>query len=92
MFDSNSIIVGLEVGTSKICAVVGEQTGEGTLNIVGLGQARSTGVRKGEIVDGRAAEENIRAVKRARRAFGIVASGTGASLLEWPPPAWNAGE
>ena len=38
------------------------------------------------------AEENIRAVKRARRAFGIVASGTGASLLEWPPPAWNAGE
>src|SRR5262245_38044469 len=61
MFDSNSIIVGLEVGTSKVCAVVGEQTSEGALNIVGLGQARSTGVRKGEIVDARAAEENIRA-------------------------------
>ena len=61
MFDSNSIIVGLEVGTSKVCAVVGEQTSEGALNIVGLGQARSTGVRKGEIVDARVAEENIRA-------------------------------
>jgi len=61
MFDSNSIIVGLEVGTSKVCAVVGEQTNEGALNIVGLGQARSTGVRKGEIIDARATEENIRA-------------------------------
>lgn len=61
MFDSNSIIVGLEIGTSKVCAVVGEMTGEGVLNIVGLGQARSTGVRKGEIVDARATEENIRA-------------------------------
>jgi cell division protein FtsA len=61
MFDSNSIIVGLEVGTSKVCAVVGEMTGEGALNIVGLGQARSTGVRKGEIVDVHQAEEQIRA-------------------------------
>src|SRR6185503_4822114 len=61
MFDSNSIIVGLEIGTSKVCAVVGEMTAEGALNIVGLGQARSTGVRKGEIVDGHAVEENIRA-------------------------------
>jgi len=61
MFDSNSIIVGLEIGTSKVCAVVGELTSEGALNIVGLGQARSTGVRKGEIVDTHATEENIRA-------------------------------
>src|SRR5213078_129159 len=61
MFDPSSIIVGLEVGTSKVCAVVGELTSEGALNIVGLGQARSTGVRKGEIVDVHAVEENIRA-------------------------------
>jgi cell division protein FtsA len=51
MFDPSSIIVGLEVGTSKICAVVGDVSTSGALNIIGVGQARSRGVRKGEIVD-----------------------------------------
>src|SRR2546421_3352886 len=60
MFDPSSIIVGLEVGTSKVCAVVGELSSEGTLNIVGLGQARSRGVRKGEISDAPATEEDVR--------------------------------
>ncbi len=60
MFDSSSIIVGLEIGTSKVCAVVGELATDGTLNIVGLGQARSRGVRKGEIADASLAEEDVR--------------------------------
>ncbi len=61
MFNAaSSIIVGLEIGTSKVCAVVGELSAEGALNIVGLGQARSRGVRKGEIVDAPAAEEDVR--------------------------------
>ena len=61
MFDSSSsIIVGLEIGTSKICAVVGEFSAEGVLSIVGLGQARSRGVRKGEISDPSLSEEDVR--------------------------------
>lgn len=60
MFNSNSIIVGLEIGTSKVCAVVGEVNDEGALNIVGLGQARSRGVRKGEIADPQQAEDDVR--------------------------------
>lgn len=60
MFDSSSIIIGLEIGTSKVCAVVGEINAEGALNVVGLGQARSRGVRKGEIVDAPAVEEDVR--------------------------------
>ncbi len=60
MFKDTSIIVGLEIGTSKVCAVVGELGDEGNLNIIGLGQARSRGVRKGEISDAPAAEEDIR--------------------------------
>lgn len=60
MFDPSSIIVGLEIGTSKVCAVVGELSPDGGLNIVGLGQARSRGVRKGEIADAPVAEEDIR--------------------------------
>ena len=60
MFDPSSIIVGLEIGTSKICAVVGEVNGAGSLNIIGVGQARSRGVRKGEIADASAAAEDVR--------------------------------
>src|SRR4029077_18174754 len=60
MFDPSSIIVGLEIGTSKVCAVVGELGADNGLNIVGLGQARSRGVRKGEIADAPVAEEDVR--------------------------------
>ena len=44
-------MVGLEIGTSKICVVVGEGRPDGTIKILGVGQAPSRGVRKGEIVD-----------------------------------------
>jgi cell division protein FtsA len=60
MFDPASFIVGLEIGTSKICAAVGEVNAAGSLNIIGLGQARSRGVRKGEIADPPTAEEDVR--------------------------------
>jgi len=60
MFDQSSVIVGLEVGTSKICAVVGEANDAGALSIIGVGQSRSRGVRKGEIVDATRASEDIR--------------------------------
>ncbi len=47
----SDILVGVEVGTSKVCAVVGESGREGSLRILGVGLAPSRGVRKGEIVD-----------------------------------------
>jgi len=61
MFDDSNIIAGLEIGTSKICVVVGEQGPDGALNIIGLGQARSRGVRKSEIIDPAQVEEDLRA-------------------------------
>src|SRR5688572_11857051 len=60
MFDSSSIIVGLEIGTSKVCAVVGEINPVGSLNVIGVGQCRSRGVRKGEIIDAPTASEDVR--------------------------------
>src|ERR1700740_2386796 len=48
---NNDLMVGLEIGTSKICVVVGESRTDGTLKILGVGQTPSRGVRKGEIVD-----------------------------------------
>jgi cell division protein FtsA len=60
MFDPSSIIVGLEIGTSKICAVVGEVNAAGSLNIVGLGQSRSRGVRKGEVANPSTVADDVR--------------------------------
>jgi cell division protein FtsA len=56
----DQIVVGLEIGTSKVCAVVGETRGDGTIRILGVGQAPSRGVRKGEIVDFETAGKCIR--------------------------------
>jgi len=45
------IHVGLEIGTTKVCAVVAECRQDGNIRLLGVGEAPSRGVRKGEIVD-----------------------------------------
>lgn len=45
------LIVGLDIGTTKICAVVGTRGENGSIDIVGIGQSNSTGMRKGMIVN-----------------------------------------
>jgi len=60
MFKDSNIIAGLEIGTAKICAVVGEQRADGSLNIIGVGQSLSRGVRKGEIINPKDVEEDVR--------------------------------
>ncbi|MBV8585839.1 MAG: cell division protein FtsA, partial [Verrucomicrobia bacterium] len=47
----DNILVGLEIGTSKICVVVAETTHDRAMKVLGVGTAPSRGVRKGEIVD-----------------------------------------
>ncbi|MEP7329787.1 MAG: cell division protein FtsA, partial [Betaproteobacteria bacterium] len=49
--DSKNLIVGLDVGTSKIVAVVAEVTPEGALNIIGMGSQPSRGLKKGVVVN-----------------------------------------
>ena len=45
------IHVGLEIGTSKVCAVVAECREDGDIRLLGVGETPSRGVRKGEIID-----------------------------------------
>lgn len=47
----SKILVGLEIGTSKTCMVVGEIRPDASATIIGVGEVPSAGVRKGEIVD-----------------------------------------
>lgn len=44
-------IVGLEVGTSKVVAVVGEVLPDGVVNVLGVGSCPSKGIDKGSITD-----------------------------------------
>ncbi|MFL2931600.1 MAG: cell division protein FtsA [bacterium] len=51
MSKNNEMFVGLDIGTSKICAVVAEFNDEGTLEIVGLGKHPSKGLNRGSVVN-----------------------------------------
>ena len=41
------IIVGLDIGTTKICAIVGRKNEHGKLDVLGMGKAESEGVEIG---------------------------------------------
>lgn len=45
------VVVGLDIGTTKICAVVAEMTEDGVINVIGVGSSPSRGLRKGVVVD-----------------------------------------
>lgn len=71
---NNDIIVSLDIGTSKVRAIIGE-IGNGTFNIIGVGSADSEGIRKGAIVDIDQTVQSIRnAVDHAERMVGIQIS------------------
>lgn len=57
---AEALLVGLEIGTTKICSVVAETQTDDTLRILGVGETPSRGVRKGEIVDYNNAQACIR--------------------------------
>ena len=46
--DSKNLVVGLDVGTSKIVAIVAEIGPEGELNVIGLGTQPSRGLKRGK--------------------------------------------
>ncbi len=48
---TGNMIVGLDIGTSKVVAIVGEVDAEGGLNIVGIGRHKSRGLKKGTVVN-----------------------------------------
>jgi len=51
MSRSESTVVGLDIGTSKICAIIGEVNADGMVDIIGVGSAPSRGLRRGVVVN-----------------------------------------
>lgn len=64
--DTDRIVVGLDIGTTKVCAVVGRYNEFGKVNILGIGKADCDGVSRGEVINvNRTAEAIRRAVTEA---------------------------
>lgn len=60
--ETNSLIVGLDIGTSKVVAIVGEITLEGDIDIIGIGTQPSRGLKKGVVVN---IESTVQSIQRA---------------------------
>src|SRR5438874_1222498 len=64
--DAKNLIVGLDIGTSKVVAVVAEVMADGRHEVIGLGQHESKGLKKGVVVNIEATVESIqRALEEA---------------------------
>ncbi|HJV17030.1 MAG TPA: cell division protein FtsA [Bacillales bacterium] len=59
--NSNEIYVSLDIGTSSVKVIIGEMAGD-TINIIGVGNVKSEGLRKGSIVD---IDETVHSIKKA---------------------------
>ncbi len=60
--DSKSLIVGLDIGTSKVVALVGEHAPGEPVEVIGVGSAPSKGLKRGVVVD---IESTVQAIQRA---------------------------
>src|SRR5438034_4986702 len=75
------LIVGLDVGTTKICAVIGEPAAHGGLDVVGVGTAPSRGLRRGIVVNIDSTVEAIKAaVAEAEQMAGLEVAGVYAGV------------
>ncbi|NIT61575.1 MAG: cell division protein FtsA, partial [Aliifodinibius sp.] len=66
------IITGLDIGTTKVCAVIVKEDTFGSLNVVGVGSAKSDGLRKGVVVNiDRTVHSIIQAMDEAQQMAGV---------------------
>lgn len=62
MSDIKKVIVGLDIGTTKVCAIVGAKNEHGKVEILGMGKADSLGVIRGEV---RNIDKTVKAIREA---------------------------
>ena len=73
--------VGLDIGTTKISCIIADQSGNGELRVVGIGNAPSEGLRRGVVVDLEKTVGSIqRAVDDAQRMAGVPVRGVYAGI------------
>jgi len=72
MTDNENIVVGVDIGTTKVCAVVAAEDDLGRVNILGVGMAPSDGLNRGVVVNIDRTVNAVReAIQEAERAAGV---------------------
>jgi len=75
------IVVGIDVGTTKICTLVAREESPGQIRILGVGIEPSQGIRKGVVVDLAAASQAVaRSIEKAERTSGLEITSSLVSL------------
>jgi cell division protein FtsA len=59
---TGELVAGLDIGTTKICAVIGEMFDDGRVDIIGVGTSASSGMKKGVVVN---IESTVKAIHQA---------------------------
>jgi len=93
MAKKENIVVGLDIGTTKTCVIVGEITNAG-IDIIGMGSHLSSGLRKGIVVNIDSTVDSIkRAVEEAELMSGCeirsVFTGIAGSHIEGVEQLWH---
>ena len=70
-------ITGLDIGTTQVCAMIGERNEDGELEILGVGLTPSSGLRKGVVVNIEATQQDSAQGHRTGRTNGRPESGNG---------------
>ena len=60
--EPGELVAGLDIGTTKICAVIGEVFDDGRVDVIGVGTSASSGMKKGVVVN---IEATVRAIREA---------------------------
>jgi cell division protein FtsA len=75
------IVVGIDIGTTKVCTLIGRIEGDHGIRILGVGIEPSAGIKKGTIIDLAAASQSVaRSVEKAQRSCGLEVSEAFVSL------------
>ena len=84
---SENVLVGLDIGTTKVCAVIGEYNDQGNVEIIGIGTSPSHGMRRGVVINIESTLKSVaEAIERAEimsgREVSQVVTGIGGNHIE----------
>jgi cell division protein FtsA len=84
---ADNVVVGLDIGTTKVCAVVGDYNDQGEIEIIGIGTSASHGMRRGVVINIESTLKSVaEAVERAEmmsgREVSSLVTGIGGAHIE----------
>jgi cell division protein FtsA len=79
--------VALDIGTSKVVAMVGERSDNGVIEVIGIGTQRSRGLKKGVVVN---IESTVQSIQRAVEEAELMAAARSIRSMPALPAATSA--